>query len=78
MPQAKYHGVFRGSATEPQAFFYLAYDAQQFANSKDHMSIKPCLVTWKSAVPCDRCELNDGCIEQPFTDGCKPEWNSQD
>lgn len=77
MAQAKYHGVFRGSATEPQAFFYLTHDAQQFAKSKDHMSIKPCLVTWESAVlPCDKCELNDGCTVQPFTDECKPVWKA--
>ena len=85
MKAIKYYGVFRGGvATMPIAAFAVKDNAEDYASRHVNMAIRECymdcgypcpscgsLIFAANALPCDECELSNGCIDQPFTDGCR-------
>lgn len=84
MKAIKYYGVFRGSATMPIAAFAIKGEAEDYASHRN-ASVKECYmdcgyrcsscggltIAAPDALPCDNCELSDGCTVQPFTDECE-------
>ena len=83
MNAIKYYGVFRGIATMPIAAFAVEQDARGYAR-RLRASVKVCYMNCgyrcpecggmtlvEPTLPCDDCELADGCTLQPFTPECK-------
>ena len=83
MDAIKYYGVFRKAATMPLAAFAVGPDAEEYAAHRK-VTVKECwmdcsfrcpacggLVAIPVALPCDDCDLSDGCTLQPFTDECE-------